>query len=68
MSRDVILWPVMLPVWGGLDKFHHVMPDLGIPDSYRYVPVMFREAIELCLSLFVGLTVLVARRRALADA
>ncbi len=62
--RDIVLCVVMVVVAGRLDKFHHVMPALGISDEWRYVPVMFEEAIELSVALFVALILVPGWRRA----
>jgi len=65
-SRDVFIMLGLLLVSSRLDKFHKVMPRLGLDMHYQYVAVVFEEAIELTIALFVALSLLSAWRRARA--
>ncbi len=65
-TRDFLIMVAMVLVSARLDKFHHVMPALGISDRWRYVPVMYEEAIELGVALFLVLTLVPAWKQALA--
>ncbi len=63
-TRDFPIMVAMVLVSSRLDKFHHVMPALGIASRWQYVAVMYEEAIEFSVALFVVLTLLPAWRRA----